>query len=281
MSETLFKGEDVRDLVQIAGLIRFSYPSMSGGDGYNARYDSREAQLAALYSETRMEERFVLFENVCLHSLKHQSCKNFRVGVLAGEDMPAPYLARLQALVDDVPEVELIILPVLPYREALDLAFERLFVDDTPFRMTFRIDDDDAVSLDYIEKINAYLPQMLMMTSGLNPVCLTFTAGLTVLGSGEARKAVASNAMSPRSVGVSVLAPTRWRNNVFLTSHPRLHGRMSTIFDVAETVILRIFHNSNDSEAQVPGQKKPYSDDKVAMILRERFALDMKALLAL
>ncbi|MCF6273732.1 MAG: putative rhamnosyl transferase [Rhodobacteraceae bacterium] len=281
MISEFFQGEDVGEYVQIAGLIRFSYPSSSGDDGFRVRYKNREEQLAKLYTRERMEERLALFENICLHTLRRQTNKNFSLGLLVGEDMPEEYLLRLQNLIKDVPQLCIIALPSLPYKAAIKAAYAQLFDQGKPFRMSFRLDDDDAVAVDYIERLNEYLPYLVMLTNGMNPVCLTFSSGLTVFGPAGDRKIVSSRRMTPLGLGVAVLAPESWSGNVFVTWHPHLHTRMLTIFDPLESGMLRIFHNSNDSEESVGGIRQSLSEAEIESILRNRFALEIDRVLAI
>jgi len=281
MSEDIIEGEDVTSLVQIAGLVRFSYPTKNGADGFKAKYEDRDHQLRSLFAPERMEERLKLFEKVCLHALRNQTRKNFKVGVLIGSDMPNRYRARLEAMIAEVPEVEIISLPILPYKMAIRQAFEQLFDEDKPFRMSFRLDDDDAVAIDYIEKINGFLPQLVPLTSGLDPVCLAFNAGLTLVGQKAQREIVSKNFNTPRSVGVAVVAPAGWSHNVFVAIHPKLQLRMRTVFDPTEIMMLRIFHDSNDSSEVLQGPSKRHTPAQLRSILQERFALDIDDVLTL
>jgi hypothetical protein len=78
----IIAGESLSVLVQVAGLVRFSYPCAGG---FQRVYASRGAQSAYLYSAARKKERFRFFETLCLHSLKAQTDKGFTVGVLIGK----------------------------------------------------------------------------------------------------------------------------------------------------------------------------------------------------
>ena len=109
--EPIIAEDALSDLVQIAGLVRFSYPCEGG---FQRVFSNPVAQTEYLYSEQRMEERFRFFEALCLHSLKAQTDKGFSVGVLIGEDMPAKFKARLERLLSGFPQAVLIALPYLP-----------------------------------------------------------------------------------------------------------------------------------------------------------------------
>jgi len=173
--------EDIDSLVQIGGLIRFSLPTISG---FQKNPVDREEKLARLFAPARMEQRFRYFETFCLPSLKNQTDPDFTVGVLVGADMPATYRERLETLLADVPQARLIEKPLMLHKKAIAEGFDEVFDRNTPIRFSFRFDDDDALAIDYIERVREKLPQLLLMSGGLDPkpVCLTFSQGLTLLG---------------------------------------------------------------------------------------------------
>jgi len=96
-----FDPEEIDELVQIGGLIRFSLPT---NGGFQKNPADLAEKLATVYAPARMAQRFRYFENICLPSLKNQTDGEFTVGVLVGTDMPAKYRLRLESLLEDVPQ---------------------------------------------------------------------------------------------------------------------------------------------------------------------------------
>lgn len=271
----ILAGESLSDLVQIAGLVRFSYPCIGG---FQRAYASRAAQTSSLYAPARMEERFRHFEALCLHSLKAQTDKGFRVGVLIGADMPRTYQTRLAGLLAPLPQAELIKLPYLAYAEAMRQAFARLFNGPAPLHLSFRLDDDDAVAVDFIAELKARLPQLYGMSGGLDPVGLSFLQGLTRI---DGRFVCAVDAR-PLGLGLSMLAPAGRRVHVLSYAHQHMHQSLPMIMDPHPLMNLRSFHSSNDSPVMLPaGRRCAMSTAELREALARRFALDMDAVLAL
>ena len=273
--EPIIAGESLSDLVQIAGLVRFSY-SCEGG--FQRKQASRAAQSQYLYAPARMEERFRFFEALCLHSLKSQTDKGFSVGVLIGEDMPAKYKARLEALLKGLPQATLIALPYLPYAEAMQCAYAHLFNGHAPLHLSFRLDDDDAVAVDYIAEVRARLPQVYGMSRGLDPAGLSFLQGFTLIKG----QLVPSIDARPLGLGLCVMAPAARRVSALRFEHQKLHQNMPVMMDPHPLMNLRAFHGSNDSPVALPAGRWPeMSTAEIRAILQRRFLLDMDKVLAL
>ncbi|MBL1436784.1 MAG: hypothetical protein COB08_011390 [Rhodobacteraceae bacterium] len=273
--EPIIAGESLSELVQIAGLVRFSYPCEGG---FQRKHASRAAQAAYLYAPARMEERFRFFEALCLHSLKAQTDKGFTVGVLIGEDMPAQYRTRLEGLLAGLPQVSLIALPYMPYAEAMQRAFTRLFNGHAPLHLSFRLDDDDAVAVDFIAEVRARLPQIFGMSGGLDPAGLSFLQGLTLI-KGEIVPSVDAR---PLGLGLCVMAPAGREITALRFEHQKLHQYMPVLMDPHPLMNLRAFHGSNDSPVVLPAGRRPeMSTAEIRDVLQRRFALDMDEVLAL
>lgn len=271
----IIAGESLSDLVQIAGLVRFSYPC---DGGFQRAHASRAVQAAQLYSVARMNERFRFFEALCLHSLKSQTDKGFTVGVLIGEDMPAQYQTRLARLLADLPQAMLIKLPYMSYKNAMQLAFSTLFNTHAPLNLSFRLDDDDAVAVDFIAEVRARLPQICAMSGGLDLAGLSFLQGLTLINGAL----VPSIDARPLGLGLCALAPKGRKVHALSYAHEKLHQNMPVLMDPQPMMNLRAFHSSNDSAVALPAGRRPeMSHADIAAILKRRFALDIEAVLAL
>ena len=271
----IIAGESLRDLVQIAGLVRFSYPCEGG---FQRVYPSKAAKIDTLYSSARMEERFRYFEALCLHSLHAQTDKGFSVGVLIGEDMPAEYQARLQALLAELPQAKLIALPFLPYPEAMWRAYKILFDTPAPFHLSFRLDDDDALAIDFIAELRARLPHMQSLSGGLDAVGLSFLQGLTLINGAL----VPSINARPLGLGLCVMVPSGRKVHALSYAHEKLHQTMPVLMDPHPLMNLRAFHMSNDSLVALPaGRRLSMTRTEISTMLRRRFALDMEKVLAL
>ena len=139
------------DTRPIYGHIRFSF---YGVTDTRAKPDSDGSTLARLYDETRMARRFFLFENITLPSLVNQTDRDFRTVIMSSTVMPDPYKERLTALARRLPGA---VVEFSPYTRG-DRAFQKFMVEASGYKgrgqsVHFRLDDDDAVSVNYIARL--------------------------------------------------------------------------------------------------------------------------------
>jgi len=274
-----YSDEELQELVQVGGLIRFSVP-VEGG--FQKNPELREDKLAKLFAPARMEQRFRYFETLCLNTLKRQINPNFTVAIVIGEEMPDHYKRRLEALLADLPQARLIEKPIMPHRRMVREAYDEIFDKNTPLRFWFRLDDDDALATDYTELVWQKIPQLLGIYGGLDPVCLTFSHGLTLIGPPESRKIVVAHERSPLGLGLGVLGPAHAHPLVMRYNHMSIHTQMRTLIDPLPLMMLRAIHTSNDSRGiLLPHILRPHTEDEKCEMLRARFGLDMDAVLAL
>ena len=145
--------------MQVLGLCRFSYPAIGG---FQVEHDSIEDRKAYLWAEARLEERFRLFEAVALPALRRQTDDDFTFLIVVGDDFPEPHASRLADLVAGMPQVRIV--PTAPGR--MRLVMKDIIAahkdPDVPC-LQFRLDDDDAVSIDFV----AHLRQTAIDCAGL------------------------------------------------------------------------------------------------------------------
>ncbi|WP_108130923.1 glycosyltransferase [Gemmobacter caeni] len=133
--------------ISVHGLCRFSYPSKEGSGFHNKNVES-------LYDSRRLTRRLGTFENIIIPSISNQSDKNFKLGLLIGDDLPTWCRDRLLRACRNTPQIELIVKrPGLPHRDACSSAIQSLRNNHAGYVAEFRLDDDDGVSKDFIESI--------------------------------------------------------------------------------------------------------------------------------
>lgn len=129
----------------VFGYIRFSF--FGRNDTRLSRFVMNdEKRFNLLYDPQRMEERFYLFENITLPSIRGQIEKDFKILVVSSVVMPDEYKKRLNAAVADIPQIEVV------YSDAAHITDE---INPRIADMTssikgnktvhFRLDDDDAI----------------------------------------------------------------------------------------------------------------------------------------
>ena len=143
-----------------------------------------------------LAERFALFERYCLPSVAGQTCRNFHWILYFDAATPPEFRDRIEACRR--------IFPFVPYFTGLFPAsgwprsIHETFAFQPDMLLTTRLDNDDALALDYVERVQAAVRQ-----AGLAPGGYNFTNGC-ILGDGALyRLAHPSNAF------FSFLAPYR------------------------------------------------------------------------
>ena len=138
--------------MQVIGRCRFSYPAFGG---FQVEHDSIEERIAYLYAEARLEERFRLFETLALPCLREQTDQDFDLIIVIGDSLPSHHEDRLRALVAGMPQVKIRKEPPRRQREVMKEILNQARRDPKLPCLQFRHDDDDAVSVDFIERLRA------------------------------------------------------------------------------------------------------------------------------
>ena len=135
--------------MQVIGLCRFSYPAIGG---FQVEHDSIEERMAFLYNEARMEERFRLFEAVALPCLREQTDPDFELIIVIGDSLPPHHESRLRDLIADMPQLRIEKHPPRKQRPIMKDILNAARRDPDAPCLQFRYDDDDAVSVDFVER---------------------------------------------------------------------------------------------------------------------------------
>ena len=160
--------------MQVIGLCRFSYPAIGG---FQVEHDSLQAREAFLYAEERMEERFRLMETVALPCLREQTDQNFTLLIVVGDSLPEHYLHRLQELVRDMPQARILAEPPGPHRQVMKRVLNAARDNPDAPCLQFRHDDDDAVSVDFVERLRQTAEDCRGLLSNHRTVAIDFCKG--------------------------------------------------------------------------------------------------------
>lgn len=136
--------------MQAIGLCRFSYPALGG---FQVEHEDIEDRIAYLYEDSRLEERFQLLETVALPCLKAQTDPDFSLIIVIGDQFPKHHEKRLETLIEDLPQALLHKEPPRNQREVMKEILNEARINPAEPCLQFRYDDDDAVSVDFIEKL--------------------------------------------------------------------------------------------------------------------------------
>ncbi|MBD3665974.1 putative rhamnosyl transferase [Sulfitobacter aestuariivivens] len=138
--------------MQVIGICRFSYPAIGG---FQIEHDQIADRIAHLYDDARLEERFRLFETVALPCLRAQTDPHFGLIIVIGDQFPQHYRHRLEALIADLPQAIIHAEPPRKQREVMKEILNEARIDKEDPCLQFRFDDDDAVAVDFVEKLRA------------------------------------------------------------------------------------------------------------------------------
>lgn len=144
---------------RIFGYMRFSYLGRS--DVRLARQnDDLEYRKSVLYAPDRLEERFYFFEKICLPSLKWQSDQDFRFAIFTSPDLPEPYQRRLKQVTEAVPQIEIVYDTAAHINDAIHPWMARQDSVQANRTLHFRLDDDDALSTDFVAALHEHMDRV-------------------------------------------------------------------------------------------------------------------------
>lgn len=145
---------------RIVGFCRFSFWGRSdwgafAGTKPGSQDEARalEASLAGLYDDARLDFRFRSFQHLTLASLAAQRGGDFTFVVLSSSVMPAPWRARLSAICAAFPWIRLVFSDQRDVGQALAPLLAELSEGGAVRLVQFRLDDDDCVCGDYIDRL--------------------------------------------------------------------------------------------------------------------------------
>lgn len=260
---------------QIVGLIRFSL--VTTGDFYPG-FESVAAMKAFLFDEARLERRFRLFEGVCLPSLLGQTDRDFTCIFLVSTDLPKPWRKRLDALIAPLSAAQVVERPPMNHYPAIREAFEEVPTTGFTHRTTFRLDDDDAVALDYIAMLRQLSARLHPFAHNDDPVGIAFNKGLYLTYSKSGTEYHKAQERTPLSIGTALLAPVGFDKNIYAYNHRALGQHHDTWMDCSEFVYLRTLHRDNKSNPHFSGSRDLLEAHRATSLLRQKFGLDFTRL---
>ncbi|MFV1528774.1 MULTISPECIES: glycosyltransferase [unclassified Phaeobacter] len=263
---------DIR--LSIVGLVRFSVLTPTY---YSEKFATLADTAAHLFAPDRMELRFRVFERLCLRSLLRQSDQGFHLIVLTAEDMPEPYLERLSRLLEPADNITL--MPVGPgvHYKMLKQGYNAVPTEGATHRLMFRLDDDDAVDLDYIARNRRLATGMIPLQGESTPFILANNRGI-YLRRREGPEGVQDEIFdacekAPLSVGAALVAPVGYGGNPYRYNHRRYAQHWNVVSDISTPGFLRTIHGDNKSRPAQMGITHKMSEAEIAAALDRHFAM--------
>lgn len=264
--------------MQVIGLCRFSYPALGG---FQVDFPTMEDKLAYLYAPARMEERFRTFETITLPPLRAQTDPDFDFIVLIGGSLPEPYRLRLEALLADLPQARLVVFPPKPHREIMKRVINNVRRFDERPCLQFRMDDDDAVAVDFVERLRDLAARCAPIAADRPYLAIDFNRGF-LAEPGPEGLAVAETQTPYQTAALALYASPGTHATIMSFAHNKLPQKMTTITMTDEDMLVRGYNSFNDSR-QGPHVKQPRLtrlDDEGEDYFKARFNIDANAVRA-
>lgn len=231
--------------IKIIGLLRFSVLTPTY---YSERFPSLDEIAAHIYAPDRMDLRFHIFEKLCLPSLAHQSDLGFDCVILTGERMPDRYKTRLSDLLAPHRHLHLRAVGTDNHYALLKAGYNSVALGDATHKVLFRLDDDDAVDLDFVARTRARALGLLAMQDPTTPTIIAHNKGFYVhrMDGGD-NQIISTTERAPLSTGTALLAPAGYHRNPYRYNHRALAQHYTTYSDISVPAFIRTVHGDNKS----------------------------------
>lgn len=259
--------------MRVIGICRFSYPALGG---FKRMHDNIEAREAYLYAPERMELRFRHFEALTLPSVAAQTDPDFTFMIVIGQRMPEPWLSRLHDLTAPVPQIRIVPTAPMKHRLALQKAIQAELGDNADESLQFRLDDDDAMGVDFVAQIRHIAGRTGRLRRRDPRLAIDFNKGWSVRLSAsgiEAEEVITSF----WACGLAVLFPPGDAKTIMNFGHHKLHHVMPAIVQPRPPMYLRAKHDDNDSEAKFKPGPMHRLNDREIRLFRDRFNVSQDA----
>lgn len=229
--------------MQVIGICRFSY---LGIGGFQVKHDSLEQRQTYLYDASRMEERFRTFATITLPSMRAQTDDNFTLLVVIGESLPKQYRDRLEALTENIRQVVLQSHPPGPHRKVMQHAINLVRRENKDPCLQFRMDDDDAVSVRYVETLRETAQDLRKMSRKHRHIAIDFNQGY-IARPGPKGLSVAPTQSPYSTPGLALMMQPEVPLSVMNFSHHKVAQNMPTVTFTGTDMMLRGHNDFNDS----------------------------------
>lgn len=264
--------------MQVIGLCRFSYPAIGG---FQVDFDDFQDKLDYLYAPARMEERFATFETITLPPLRAQTDPRFTFLVVIGDSLPDHYRTRLEALLADMPQAVIQSHPPEQHRQIMKRIINAMRLDDGNACLQFRMDDDDAVAVDFVDRLRQVSDDIEDLAERNDLLAIDFNRGF-IVRPGAQGVAALETAVPYQTAGLAMRVAPSVRQTIMNFAHHKLGERMTTITLTDKVMMLRGHNDFNDSR-QGPSAK-PHKltlmDADGEALLKDRFNIDCDAVRA-
>ncbi|RJE80586.1 glycosyltransferase [Paracoccus sp. JM45] len=261
--------------VQMLGLCRFSYVGLRG---FQVIHDDLQTRRAYLYDQKRLERRWQWFIKVAIPGWLAQSDPDFTLVIMTGPDLPEPYLSRLQALCDRVPQLVLSLVPPMEkHRQACRIAVAPHIDPSADVIGHFRHDDDDAVALDYIERSRSDFAMAQDLWRVDHCLSLDYGRGLMVTAA-QGRLSIQPWLCHNMGVALTIFLSPDADKTALSYNHASLGQWMPGVSINAPVMFIRSIHQDSDSGSKGQGYGWRPGDEPLSLLIPRRFGFKRKVM---
>jgi len=229
--------------MQVIGLCRFSYPGIGG---FQVEHQALEQRIAYLYAPERLEERFRTFETITLPPLRAQTDDEFSFLIVIGDSLPAAYRDRLTALVQDMPQVTVQAHAPGPHRQVMQNAINSIRRAGNDPCLQFRMDDDDAVAIRYVEHLREAAQDVRKLSRKHRHIAIDFNQGY--IARADADGIAATPTQAPyTTAALALMFKPRVDLSVMNFAHSKVGQKMPTVTFSGQDMLIRGHNDFNDS----------------------------------
>jgi hypothetical protein len=265
-------------LAKTIGLLRFSVLTPTY---YSERFKTLEETAAHIFDDDRMALRFHIFEALCLPSLTRQSDPDFDMVVLTAEAMPARWLNRLRGLIDPLPNIHLRAVGTENHYRLLQDGYDAIPTDGMTHRIAFRLDDDDALDMEYVARTKRLSQGLLALQGPEIPFVIAHNRGFYVQATVDGNDVFDACERAPLSTGTVLVAPLGHGPNPYRFVHRKLAQHYNTYSDITVPAFIRTIHGDNKSNPTQMGITRKMKQPDIDRELRTHFGVTLDQMKAL
>ena len=160
-------------------------------------------------------------------------------------------------------------------------AYGSVATGETTHRIMFRLDDDDAVDLDFVARTKRLAAGLVALRGPEAPVIIACNRGFYVDTSGGETEVFDACERAPLSTGVTLVAPVGYNGNPYRYVHRKFAQHYDCYSDISVPGFIRSVHGDNKSNPTQMGLVRKMKPKQVAAEIAQHFHLtldDLKAL---
>ncbi len=232
--------------MQFVFQMRYSYFGLGGWRSKASR------DPAALFDTERLAKRAYFLEKIALASLAAQTDPDFKLVVLSSDQLPDPQKRFLKEVCNDMLGHKRVRVLFRGQGRAGNIfrRFQHNRLNSDPFTTQIVLDDDDAVSSDFVETLRPEAEFAKSTFSGSDSYSFVSQAqGVSAVFTDGALE-FAHKTTPFVNLGLALVAPTLTKRNPFLVAHKNIDQRHPARVNYGPTpYYLRAVHDCNDSRA--------------------------------